>query len=61
MLDIVYRTPADVMGSAPTLRTGLQRHGIDGGWDGQAILRIEHDEPYPFMLLGLVEEISTTG
>lgn len=61
MLDIVYRTPADVMGSAPTLRTGLQRHGIAGGWDGQAILRIEHDEPYPFMLLGLVEEISTTG
>lgn len=61
MLDIVYRTPEDVMGSAPTLRTGLIRHGVGGGWDNQAILRIEHDEPYPFMLLGLVEEISTTG
>lgn len=61
MLEIVYRTPEDVMGAAPALRTGLQRCGDAGGWDDQCILRIEHDEPYPFMILGIAAELSTSG
>ena len=59
--DIVYRTPSDEMSQAPGLRTGLERFEFPGGWEDKAIIRIEHDEPYPFNLLGIALELSTSG
>lgn len=61
MDDIVYRVPADPMGSSPPLKTGLMRLSFPGGWENEAIIRFEHDEPYPFTILGIVAEVSTSG
>lgn len=61
MRDLIYRTPADVMGRAPALRTEQIEFDFPGGWDREAIIRIEHDEPYPFTLLGICAEQNTAG
>ena len=58
---ILYREPTDVMGSSPPLKTGLVELDLDGGYQPGATLRIEHDEPLPFTILGMIAEISTTG
>ena len=58
---ILYREPTDVMGSSPPLKSGLIELDLDSGYVRGATLRFEHNEPFPFMLLGLVAELSTTG
>lgn len=58
---ILYRTPADVMGSSPALRSGLIENDFNGGWNRFARVRIEHDDPFPFHVAGVVAEMNTTG
>jgi hypothetical protein len=67
--DIEYRTPAAPMDDSPPLFSGLKRVEMPGGWrddhgeDGTfgRIIRIEHDDPLPFFVTGIVAEIDTTG
>lgn len=63
MTPIKYRTPSDVMGSSPDLFSGLLKDGVSlpSAWDRKRIIRIEHDEPYPFMVNGLAAELTTNG
>jgi hypothetical protein len=58
---ILYRDPSDVMGQSPELRTGFRRVELPSGWEQEAVIRIEHDEPYHFELLGIVAEINVSG
>ncbi|MGD9916326.1 MAG: hypothetical protein AB7S80_19805 [Rhizobiaceae bacterium] len=59
--DILYRVPGDLVGSSPDLKTGLVRCSFPNRWERNAKVRVEHDDPYPFTLLGLVAEMTTTG
>jgi hypothetical protein len=59
--DIIYRTPSDPMGSSPALRTELVEFDFPAGWEREARVRFEHDEPYPFLLRGLAVEVNTSG
>jgi hypothetical protein len=62
MTDIEYRTPASVFGQAPSLYTGIiDFPDFEGGWEREARIRFEHDEPYPFTLLGITADINTQG
>ena len=62
MSAILYRTPADVMGSSPALRSGLiDTDGFNGGWERFARVRIEHADPFPFHCTGIVAELNTSG
>lgn len=58
---ILYRTPADVMGSSAALRSGLIENDFSGGWDKLARIRIEHSDPFPFHVTGIVAELNTNG
>jgi hypothetical protein len=58
---IVYRGDADPFGSSPDLRTQLVEFDFPSGWDRTARIRVEHDEPYPFTLLGHVADLETVG
>jgi hypothetical protein len=64
---IDYRQHADPMGASPPLFSGLKRVEMPGGWtddEGEntgRIIRIEHDDPLPFFVTGIVAEISTSG
>lgn len=61
MFNILYRVPSDLVGSSPDLKTGLVRCAFPNRWERKAVVRIEHSDPYPFTLLGVVVEMSTTG
>jgi len=61
MSDILYRTTDDPMGTTPDLKTDLVRIGFDGGWVDSTSIRIEHDDPLPFTVLGIVAEMETSG
>jgi hypothetical protein len=57
------------MDASPPLFSGLKRVEMPGGWrddsgeDGTfgRIIRIEHDDPLPFFVTGIVAEVDTTG
>ena len=59
--DILYRRTADVMDSSPPLFTGLVPITLNGGWQRDAVVRLEHDDPLPFFVLGIVAELDTNG
>lgn len=61
MFNILYRTPTDLMGSSPDLKSGLIRCAFPNRWERTASVRIEHSDPYPFSILGFVVEMNTTG
>jgi hypothetical protein len=61
MYDILFRTDSDLFGTSPALKTDFVEHDVAGGWSRRAYMRFEHDEPYPFTLLGIAAEISTSG
>ena len=56
-----YRVPADPMDSSPPLFTGLIDINLSGGWQRDAVIRFEHDDPLPFFVTGLVAELDTNG
>ncbi len=58
---ILYRKPSMAMDASAPLYTGLVRLEMQSGWQQEAILRIEHNDPFPFYVAGIVAEISTTG
>lgn len=66
--DIIYRTPADVMGSSPPLFSGLKKidfyGGFSDGTEGETsgrVVRTVHSDPLPYFVSGMVAEISTAG
>jgi hypothetical protein len=59
--EIVYRTPDMAMDSSPSLKTGYVQIGFPSNWDREARIRIEHDDPLPFFVRGIMAELSTTG
>lgn len=61
MNDILYRDTGDSMGTTPDLYTGLIDTSFDSGWSEKPIVRLEHDDPLPFSVLGIVEEQEVTG
>lgn len=61
MDDIEYRLPSHVFGQAPPLKTGIIEFDFPSGHDREAVVRFEHDEPYPFTLLGMTVPINTQG
>jgi hypothetical protein len=58
---IIYRTNEDVFGASPALKTGTIEFDFPGGWDRAARVRFEHDEPYPFTVLGVAIEGNVSG
>lgn len=61
MLDLLFRTDSDLFGTSPELKTDFIEHDLSGGWTRKAVIRFEHDEPYPFTFLGVASEINTSG
>jgi len=58
---IYYRTGADVHGSSPPLRSGLMELDFKGGWERYARVRLEHADPLPWHITGVVAELSVSG
>lgn len=58
---IPYRVPSDLMDDSPPLRSGYVEVYYPKGWDREQVIRIEHDEPLPFYLSGIVAELHVTG
>ena len=59
--DLAYREGQDLMASAPPLYTGYIGVNLPGGWERGVSVRIEHDDPSPFTVLGIVTDVTTTG
>jgi len=58
--DITYRAEDGDMTSPeidPDLFTGLVEIRPDGGWGREVSIKITHDDPYPFTLLGIIAEM----
>lgn len=59
--DIIYRSDSDAFGSSPDLRTQFAPFPFPRGWEEDMRILIEHDEPYPFTLLGIEADMQTIG
>lgn len=59
--EIQYRTPEMAMDTSPDLKTGHAEVDFPSGWDREAMIYIEHDDPLPFTVLGIAAELNTTG
>lgn len=58
---VYFRTGADVHGSSPPLYSDLNGVEFRGGWERYARVYIEHSDPLPCHITGLVSEIATSG
>lgn len=58
---IYYRTASDAMGRAVPLYSGFCELAMPSGWERDQVIRIEHDDPLPFFVTGIVAEINTSG
>jgi hypothetical protein len=58
---IYYRTGADVHGSSVPLFSGLKELDFKAGFERFARVRIEHTDPLPFHVGGIVAELNTSG
>jgi hypothetical protein len=56
-----FRTGADVHGTSPPLYSGLKELDFKGGYERVARVRIEHDEPLPLHVTGIVAEMNVAG
>lgn len=61
MEEIPFRVPSDPMGSSPPLFSGLKKVKFPHGWDSEAIVRIEHDQPLPCNVLSITVPMTATG
>lgn len=59
--DILYRTPADPMGTSPALFSGDRKIAMPSGWDGNASVYIQHSQPLPMQIISIMPEVNTTG
>lgn len=58
---LYFRTGSMPHGSSPDLFSGLKASDTKGGWARSARIRIEHDDPLPFHITGLVAELNVSG
>ena len=58
---IPFRRPSDPMGSSPSLFTGFKHVPFEPGWEEEATVRIEHDQPLPCNVLSVTVEMNVTG
>jgi hypothetical protein len=58
---LYFRTGEMGHGASPDLFSGLKQVDHPGGWERYARIRVEHADPLPFHIGGLVAEMSTTG
>lgn len=58
---ILYRTAAMPMDSSPPLFSGVMDLTMPSGWQRTARVRIEHDDPLPMHITGVVVEMSVSG
>jgi len=60
---LLYRRATQPMDASPPLFTGIAQESVDfpSGWDREAVVRLEHDDPLPFHVIALVAELSTSG
>jgi hypothetical protein len=59
--EILYRLPSDPMDTSPPLFSGYKQIDFPSNWDREAHVRLEHDDPLPINVLGVVVDINTTG
>lgn len=59
--DMLYRDVDDVMGSTPDLYSGLIETDVEIGYDREAIVEFQHNDPLPFFITAFVAEQSTVG
>lgn len=59
--NILYRTTSMAMDTSPDLFTGYMELPMPTGWDREAHIVLQHSQPLPFHVLGLITEINTTG
>jgi hypothetical protein len=58
---ILYRDTDDPMDTSPALFTGDKKVEIEMNWERGKRLRVEHSDPTPFTLLGLIYELKVHG
>lgn len=58
---IYYRTGADVHGSSAPLFSGLKELDFKSGFERFARVRVEHADPLPFHIGGIVAELNVNG
>lgn len=56
-----FRSAYMPLGTSPSLFSGLKEVDHPGGWEKYARVRIEHDDPLPFHVIGVVAELNTVG
>jgi hypothetical protein len=56
-----FRTGSMAQGSSPALFSGLKELDFDGGWERYARVRVEHSDPLPCHITGIVAEMQTIG
>lgn len=61
MDQIPWRKASDPMDASPPLFTGFKNVDFPAGWEQDAIVRIEHDQPLPCNVLSVTVPMSTTG
>lgn len=55
-----YRREADPLDASPPLHDGYVEFDSPGGFDRELVIRLEHDEPLPFHVTGIVGEASAS-
>lgn len=58
---MTFRTGADVHGTSPPLFSGLHRVDFGAGWEREARVRIEHSDPLPMHVTGIIAELNVVG
>lgn len=58
---ILYRKAGMPMDASPPLVSDMKTLTMPSGWDDEARVRLEHDDPLPFHITGLVVELSVSG
>lgn len=58
---ILYRDDNDPMNTSPPLFTGDKKVEIEMDWEEGKRLRVEHSDPTPFTLLGLIYKLKVHG
>jgi hypothetical protein len=58
---MAFRTGSMAQGASPSLYSGLKELDFDGGWERHARVRVEHSDPLPCHITGIVAELNVTG
>lgn len=56
-----YRIEYMPMDASPPLKDGYVEFDFDGGYNRELVARLEHNEPFPFHVTGIVAEVSATN